>query len=43
MGSFDVVYATSKPLHQVRFDMEPAKRLLGFEPLESWPTGAERE
>ncbi len=43
VGSFDVVYATSKPLHQVRFDMEPAKRLLGFEPQESWPTGAERE
>jgi uronate dehydrogenase len=43
VGSFDVVYAASKPLHQLRFDMEPAKRILGFEAQESWPTGAERE
>jgi uronate dehydrogenase len=38
-GSFDVVYATSIPKHLVRFDMEPAKRLVGFEPKETWPDG----
>lgn len=38
-GSFDVVYATSIPKHQVRFDMEPARQLLGFEAREMWPTG----
>lgn len=39
VASFDVVYATSIPKHQVRFDLEPARRLLGFEPREIWPTG----
>jgi nucleoside-diphosphate-sugar epimerase len=38
-GSFDVVYPTSIPKHQVRFDLEPAKRLLGFEPQDVWPQG----
>ena len=38
-GSFDVVYATSIPKHMVRFDLEPAKRLVGFEPKETWPDG----
>lgn len=38
-GSYDVVYATSIPKHRVRFDMEPAKRILGFEPKQTWPDG----
>lgn len=39
LGSFDLVYATSIPKHRARFDMEPAKRLLGFEPKDTWPDG----
>jgi nucleoside-diphosphate-sugar epimerase len=39
IGSFDVVYPTSIPKHQVRFDLEPARRLLGFEPQDVWPQG----
>lgn len=38
-GSFDIVYALSRPKHQVRFDPEPAKRLLGFDPRDVWPEG----
>lgn len=36
-----VVYATSKPLKVMRNDLEPARRLLGYEPHESWPMGTE--
>jgi nucleoside-diphosphate-sugar epimerase len=39
IGSFDVVYPTSIPKHHVRFDLEPGKRLLGFEPQDVWPQG----
>ncbi len=38
---FQMVYATSKPVHWLRYDLEPAKRLLGFEPQEQWPQGIE--
>jgi uronate dehydrogenase len=38
---FKVVYATSKPVHWMRYDLEPTKRLLGFEPEEKWPQGIE--
>jgi uronate dehydrogenase len=37
---FAVVYATSKP-KRVMYDLETTKRLLGFEPQESWPQGIE--
>src|SRR5437879_3564999 len=37
---FNVVYATSKPKGAM-YDLETTKRLLGFEPLESWPQGIE--
>jgi hypothetical protein len=36
-----VVYATSKPLKIMRNDLEPARRLLGYEPQESWPQGVD--
>jgi len=38
---YSVVYATSRPQHTVQYDLEPARRLFGYEPQESWPTGAE--
>jgi uronate dehydrogenase len=37
---FMVVYATSKPKRAIH-DLETTKRLLGFEPRESWPQGIE--
>jgi len=38
---FAIVYASSKPLRRHHFDLEPTKRLFGFEPRESWPQGIE--
>jgi uronate dehydrogenase len=37
---FALVYATSKP-KRVTYDLETTKKLLGFEPQESWPQGIE--
>jgi uronate dehydrogenase len=37
---FNVVYATSKP-NRVMYDLATTKRLLGYEPQESWPQGIE--
>jgi nucleoside-diphosphate-sugar epimerase len=39
--TFNVVYATSKPVRQWMYDMETTRRLLGFEPREQWPQGIE--
>jgi nucleoside-diphosphate-sugar epimerase len=39
--SYEVVYATSRPLRQEYMDLQPARRLLGWEPRESWPQGIE--
>ena len=38
---FAIVYASSKPVHQVHFDLEPAAKLLGFVPQETWPDGVD--
>jgi len=37
-AGFDIVYVASRGGERV-FDMEPARRLLGFEPRERWPEG----
>jgi nucleoside-diphosphate-sugar epimerase len=39
--SFAVVYATSKPVHFLRYDLETTKKLTGYEPSEKWPAGIE--
>ena len=36
-----IVYAASRPVSQVRFDMSSAAKLLGYEPQEMWPQGTE--
>ena len=36
-----VVFATSKPLRKVRFDISAARDLLGYEPHDTWPQGTE--
>lgn len=35
-----VIFGTSRPLGQWVFDPEPARALLGWEPLDAWPVGA---
>ena len=35
-----VVYATSRHLHRLCYDLAPTTRLLGWVPNENWPTGA---
>jgi nucleoside-diphosphate-sugar epimerase len=39
--SYEIVYATSRPRRATYMDLEPARRLLGWEPTESWPQGVE--
>ena len=38
---FAVVYATSKPVNNCPYDLEPARQLLGYEPRDRWPEGVE--
>jgi hypothetical protein len=38
---YAVVYACSQPVGEAQYDLEPAKRLLGFEPQDRWPQGIE--
>ena len=42
IGRFAIVFATSKPPAgtTIGFDLEPARRLLGFEPKDTYPAGA---
>jgi uronate dehydrogenase len=35
---YAVVYATSRPTHLLRYDLEPARKLLGYEPQDQWAT-----
>ena len=37
---FAPVYVTSKPLRRERYDLGPARDLVGYEPRDSWPTDA---
>ena len=38
---FAIVYASSRPVLRVHFDLEPARKLVGFVPQETWPQGTE--
>jgi uronate dehydrogenase len=38
---FNAIYAASRPMNKPVFDLEPTRRLLGWEPLDQWPTGSE--
>jgi nucleoside-diphosphate-sugar epimerase len=40
-AGFWPVYAASRPVRAPVFDLEPTKRLLGWEPVDVWPTGSE--
>ncbi|MHB0958042.1 MAG: NAD-dependent epimerase/dehydratase family protein [Pirellulaceae bacterium] len=36
-----IVFATSRPYRQTRYDIAPTRELLGYEPLDTWPAGTE--
>jgi uronate dehydrogenase len=36
---YTVVHVTSRPFSVTRFDLEPARTLLGYEPRDRWPEG----
>lgn len=38
---FAVVFATSLPVKELRYDLRPARELLGYEPRDCWPQGIE--
>jgi nucleoside-diphosphate-sugar epimerase len=40
---FAVVYACSRPVRQVMYDLGPAKELIGYEPRDTWPQGSEED
>jgi uronate dehydrogenase len=41
LDSFSIVYAFSRQVQGELFDMEPTRRLLGFEPIDEFPQGLE--
>jgi len=38
---FEVLYVASRPTNRIVFDLEPAMRVVGWEPQDQWPTGVE--
>jgi nucleoside-diphosphate-sugar epimerase len=38
---FAVVYACSRPVREMFYDLGPAKELLGYEPQDTWPQGVD--
>lgn len=38
---YAIVYACSRPVRRAVYDLELARRLLGYEPRDTWPQGAE--
>jgi uronate dehydrogenase len=38
---YAVVFVASRPANRIIFDLEPTKRLLGWEPQDQWPAGSE--
>ena len=39
---FAILYATSRPVKILRYDLEIAKKLIGYVPSERWPMGADK-
>jgi uronate dehydrogenase len=38
-GRFEILFACSKSVNVDRFDLEPTRKILGFEPRDTWPEG----
>jgi len=43
LPAFSTLYCVSKPLQHTTYDMAPTRKLLGFVPQDSWPTGCSSE
>ena len=41
LPAFAAVYCTSLPTRHLLYDLDPGRKLIGFEPQDRWPTGAE--
>jgi nucleoside-diphosphate-sugar epimerase len=41
LPTYSVAYVTSRPTKMLRYDLEPARKLVGYEPREHWPIGAD--
>jgi hypothetical protein len=39
LTGFHILYATSRPRQQVRYDLETSRRLIGYQPQDCWPEG----
>jgi nucleoside-diphosphate-sugar epimerase len=42
-AGFWTLFVASRPTHKTIFDLEPTRRLLGWEPQDQWPHGAEED
>lgn len=40
LPNYSILFATSLPTYQLRYDLEASKKLLGYVPQDRWPTGA---
>jgi NAD(P)-dependent dehydrogenase (short-subunit alcohol dehydrogenase family) len=38
-GRFEILFACSKSVNVARFDLEPSRKILGYEPVDTWPEG----
>jgi nucleoside-diphosphate-sugar epimerase len=38
---YHIVFATSRPFRHTRYDITKTRTLLGYEPLDTWPSGTE--
>ncbi len=36
---FEILFATSRPKGRPPYDLEPAKRIIGYDPVDTWPEG----
>jgi hypothetical protein len=41
LPSYNVVFATSRFVHQLRYDLSICRELFGWEPQDRWPEGIE--
>ncbi|HVK19396.1 MAG TPA: NAD(P)-dependent oxidoreductase [Fimbriiglobus sp.] len=41
LPGYTLVYATSRHTHQLRYDLDQTRKLIGYEPRDRWPDGAE--
>jgi hypothetical protein len=40
---FSILFVSSRPVRRELFDLQPTRDLLGWEPQNRWPAGAEED